>query len=128
MHHEIEGCKMRPRGARRADGECGAAMKYRHTRLWLCASLTLADHMGDVSDDVYYVLKQLEMPPEVLNSEGKDLGKELGKLGITTLYATELTGEVLTPYSLIRFYPTCSSATLSSWTRCAKASQVGHFI
>lgn len=41
--------------------------------------------MGDVSDDVYNVLKRLNMPKEVLDSEWDDLGEELKKLGIETL-------------------------------------------
>lgn len=53
--------------------------------LSLCRSLTLCNHMGDVSDDVYNVLKRLNMPKEVLYSEWDDLGEELKKLGIETL-------------------------------------------
>jgi hypothetical protein len=64
---------------------------YRGLLLALCASLTLADHIGDVSNEVHEVLKRLEMPAEVLDADWEDVGLELGKLGIRTLWGTELT-------------------------------------
>jgi hypothetical protein len=47
--------------------------------LQFIASLTLCDHMGDVCDDI--------------NVDLHDLGRQLGKLGITTLGGIELTDE-----------------------------------
>ena len=63
---------------------------YRQMLLQLCGSLTLCDHMGDVSNDVLEVLTRLGMPESVLNAEWEEVGKELGKLGVTTLYGTKL--------------------------------------
>ena len=60
----------------------------RELLLSLCASLTLCDHMGDVSNYVYPVLKRLKMPSSVLNADWEDLGKELGKLGVKTIWGT----------------------------------------
>ena len=68
-------------------------MSDRELLLSLCGTLTLADHMGDVSNDVLYVLKKLGMPKEVLEAGWENLGEELGKLGVQTLYGTKLTGE-----------------------------------
>jgi len=59
----------------------------------MCGSLTLDEHSGDVSETVSHVLKLLEMPKEVLAADWKDLGNELGKLGITTLHGTSLLRE-----------------------------------
>lgn len=66
---------------------------YKGMLLSLCASLTLADHMGDVSNDVDTVLRRLGMPKCILDAGWEDLGKELGKIGIKTLYGTDLTGD-----------------------------------
>jgi hypothetical protein len=62
----------------------------REMLLSLCGSLTLCDHMGDVSNKVDEVMKRLGMPQEVLDADWDDLGRELGKLGIKTLYGTDL--------------------------------------
>lgn len=62
----------------------------RELLLQFCASLTLAEHTGDVSNDVVYVLQELKMPQSVIDAEWEDLGIELGKLGVTTLYGTQL--------------------------------------
>ena len=64
--------------------------EYRDLLLSLVGSLTLCDHMGDVSNAVDECLKRVGMPQEVLDADWKDLGKELGKLGVKTLYGTEL--------------------------------------
>lgn len=55
------------------------------------ASLTLCDHMGDVSNDVDDVLKKLGI--DIDWDEWSDLRQELYLLGITTLNGTELSGE-----------------------------------
>ncbi len=65
-------------------------MSDRELLLSLCGSLTICDHMGDVSNDVHDVLKRLNMPKSVLDAEWEDLGKELGKFGVKTLYGTDL--------------------------------------
>lgn len=68
-------------------------MEYRNPEhkllLELIASLTLADHMGDVSSDVYTVLKRLDMQ-EAVEAEWEGLIGVLGKMGVTTLYGTSL--------------------------------------
>lgn len=64
-------------------------INYKDLLLTFIASLTLSDHMGDVADDVDYVLKQLGLEMEW---DGLDeLGTKLGEMGITTLYGTSLT-------------------------------------
>jgi hypothetical protein len=60
----------------------------RELLLSFIASLTLADHMGDVADDVNCVLKRLGM--EIEWDEWADLGDEMAKLGVKTLYGTSL--------------------------------------
>lgn len=58
--------------------------------LELIASLTIADHMGDVSNELYEALRQLgEVPPDDLE-ELHELGSWLGSKGITTLYGTSM--------------------------------------
>jgi hypothetical protein len=59
--------------------------------LQFIASLTLCDHMGDVCDDINVVLDALSKPMEW--DDLHDLGRQLGKLGITTLGGIELTDE-----------------------------------
>jgi hypothetical protein len=63
-------------------------------------SLTLADHLGDVADDVVRVLKELgrEDIIERANEYDRDdwwrnLASALGDVGVTTLYATSLVDE-----------------------------------
>jgi hypothetical protein len=62
---------------------------YRTLLLQLCASLTLCDHLGDVLDDVLFVLRALEMEPAEWDDLA-DIGRALGQQGITTLYGTSL--------------------------------------
>ena len=57
--------------------------------LQLIGSLTLCDHMGDVSNDVSEVLKRLGMEAKEWN-EWCELGHLLGDMGITTLYGSEI--------------------------------------
>jgi len=64
--------------------------EYRNLLLSLIGSLTLCDHMGDVSNAVDECLRRVGMPEDVLESDWEDLGKELGKLGVRTLYGTDL--------------------------------------
>lgn len=61
---------------------------YKTILLQFIASLTLADHLGDVGNDIGEVLKQIGL--EIEWDEPSDLGTALGKMGITTLYGTEL--------------------------------------
>lgn len=66
-------------------------MSDRDLLLKFIASLTLCDHMGDVSNDVTEVLKFLGL--EIEWDEWSDLGNALAKMGITTLNGTDLTPE-----------------------------------
>ncbi|KKK84011.1 hypothetical protein LCGC14_2787650 [marine sediment metagenome] len=63
-------------------------MDYRKLLLQFIGSLTLADHLGDVSDDIDTVLKRLDVSVEW--DELGELGDALGKMGVTTLYGTSL--------------------------------------
>lgn len=69
-------------------------MSDRELLLSFIASLTLCDHMGDVSDDISSVLKKMgevELLDAYLNGdEFSGLAKALVKRGITTLYGTKL--------------------------------------
>lgn len=66
-------------------------MTDRDICLKLIASLTLADHMGDVHEDIDQALKLLGTPYDRLEFEKlSDLGTVLGRLGITTLWDTKL--------------------------------------
>ena len=56
--------------------------------LQFIASLTLCEHMGDVSNDIDKVFDMLEINIEW--SDLDELYKELGKMGITTLHGTKL--------------------------------------
>jgi len=64
-------------------------MTDREILLSLCASASLADHLGDIAEDIFYALKLagIEVPDEVgvLDELGPWLGKELGT---RTLYGT----------------------------------------
>lgn len=75
-----------------AAGELKAeAEKTRGLLLSLVASLTLCDHMGDVGDDIFTVLKKLGEPWSVTEWSGLDeLREALAKHGIRTLYGTDL--------------------------------------
>ena len=61
---------------------------YHNLLLSFIASMTLCDHMGDVGSDVTFVLRQLGM--EIEWNEWWELGDELDKMGIKTLYGTSL--------------------------------------
>ena len=67
------------------------ADEYRALVLSLIGSLTLCDHMGDVSNDVQAVLDRLGINIEWY--EWHDLGDALGRMGVTTLYGTSLVDE-----------------------------------
>ena len=60
--------------------------------LQFIGSLTLCDHMGDVSNDVMEVLRRIGMN-EIEWDDMSDLGSAFGELGITTLYDTSLADE-----------------------------------
>lgn len=71
---------------------------YKKILLSLIGSLTLADHLGDVWDDVSEALDQAgfktlrEAADSNYESEsyGAALAPELHKIGVTTLYGTSL--------------------------------------
>lgn len=66
---------------------------YREILLRLIGSLTLADHMGDASEDALQALKMAmpERAEEIDEMEWEDLGSWLGKShGVTTLVDTPL--------------------------------------
>jgi hypothetical protein len=52
------------------------------------ASLSLADHMGDVAGDIDIVLERIGIKIEW--EDWSDLRNELGRMGVTTLYGTTL--------------------------------------
>lgn len=64
----------------------------REILLQLIGSLTLCDHMGDVSNDVETALKRIDLDIEWADLD--ELGTELGKRGVTTLYGTPLASDV----------------------------------
>ena len=68
-----------------------AAIDYRAILLQLIGSLTLCDHMGDVSNDVSTVLERIGLDIEW--DEWDELGKALHEMGVTTLVGTELWNE-----------------------------------
>ena len=65
-------------------------MNYRTLLLQLLASLTLCDHMGDVSNNIATVLKKLDIRLEW--DDFSELGRKLAEKGITTLMGTKLDG------------------------------------
>lgn len=67
-------------------------MTEREILLSLCASLTLADHMGDVSEDVIEALRRAGITVED-RPWPQDVTHALHKLGVKTLYGTELGGD-----------------------------------
>ena len=66
---------------------------YKTLLLQFIASLTLAEHMGDVSEVIDEVLKRVGRIDLLDYKDMSDLRTALGKEGVTTLYGTELTGE-----------------------------------
>lgn len=60
----------------------------RDVLLSLCASLTLADHMGDAGNYVDTALKQIGVEFEW--NDWDELAAELHKMGVKTLYGTSL--------------------------------------
>jgi hypothetical protein len=64
------------------------AEEYHKLLLRFIGSLTLADHMGDVADDVNKVLKELEL--EVEWDDWSELQRWLAVHNVTTLYNTSL--------------------------------------
>ena len=83
---QIRQAEVRPKFARRI--ERIVAERERTLLLQFIGSLTLADHLGDVSNDIDAVLKRLGLDIEW--HELSDLGKRLGEMGVTTLYGTIL--------------------------------------
>ena len=66
-------------------------MDYKELLLQFIASLCLCDHMGDVSNDVDFVLKKLGIDVEW--DDFYELGNWCGEQGITTLYGTSMKEE-----------------------------------
>lgn len=62
--------------------------------LQLIGSITLADHIGDVAEDVWYALKKIGIPPPADIGALNELGDWLGSQGITTLYGSSLGGGI----------------------------------
>lgn len=67
-------------------------MSDRDILLSLCASLTLADHMGDAAGDVIEALRQAGVEVPYGEEWPVDVQKALGKLGVKSLYGTEIGG------------------------------------
>lgn len=66
----------------------------RELLLSFIASLTLADHIGDVGDDAFKVLKKLGIiVPDDDGDWQVDVAKEMSRRGIKTLYGNSLKGE-----------------------------------
>lgn len=68
-------------------------LDVRDLLLRLLASLCLDDHMGDVADGVYRVLKELGLEDkyeEDYDNWQTSVLKTLSELGVTTLYGTEI--------------------------------------
>jgi len=63
-------------------------LNYREILLQFIASITLCDHMGDVSNDVSDVLEKIGLNIEW--DEWHELGRALGKMGVTTLVGSKL--------------------------------------
>lgn len=66
---------------------------YREVLLSLIGSLTLADHMGDAANDIWAALRRIGLEPPDTVSDLTDLGQWLGRMGIRTLYGTELSDD-----------------------------------
>lgn len=61
--------------------------------LSLLGSISLADHLGDVANDVVTVLERLSIETPYADSYGEwwsGLRRDLHNVGVTTLYGTEL--------------------------------------
>lgn len=67
------------------------ADEYKALLLSFIGSLTLCDHMGDVTNDIDDVLKKLGLDIEW--DELHELGVALGKMGVKTQYGTELASD-----------------------------------
>jgi hypothetical protein len=70
-----------------------ATMKKKEILLKLCASLTLADHMGDVARSVIYALELAKI--DLDHGDGNEdwnvvVGEALHKLGVTTLHNSSI--------------------------------------
>jgi len=66
---------------------------YKELLLSLIASMTLADHMGDVCDDVQTVMDKMGIECSVdLSGEGdaQDFKRLLHNMGAKTVYGTEI--------------------------------------
>lgn len=86
------GVPMMPEPKREVSQGGEAMTDYRELLLQLCASLTLCEHMGDVSDDVRTVLNRIGI--EVRGDDWALATREaLQALGVTTLYGTRLVAE-----------------------------------
>ncbi len=58
--------------------------------LQLCASLTLADNLIDVGDDVVFALSSIGIEIEEMDDWQEDVATKLAKMGVKTLYGTNL--------------------------------------
>ena len=68
-------------------------MSDRDLLLSLLGSLTLCDHMGDVADDVFAVMKRLKITDsyeDEYDDWKRSVGRTLHDLGVTTLYGSPL--------------------------------------
>ncbi len=63
-------------------------MNHKKLLLELLASLTLCEHMGDVSNEISTVLTRLNIDLEW--DDFSELGRKLADMGITTLMGTKL--------------------------------------
>lgn len=61
---------------------------YKQLLLQFIGTLTLDENTGDVSDSISTILDRMDMDLEW--DDLSDLGDQLGKMGITTLYGTSL--------------------------------------
>jgi hypothetical protein len=66
--------------------------EYKEILLSFIGYLTLTDHMGDVREDISTVLGMINVEVEEWD-DYIDLRKQLGKIGIKTLYGTSLGDE-----------------------------------
>ena len=63
---------------------------YKKLLLEFIASLCLCDHMGDVANDIEYILKKIGIEFEEENDFFHDLLIFLGKKEIVTIYGTKI--------------------------------------
>ncbi len=73
--------------------EDGEEMSERKLLLQLCASLALADHLGDVGEDVNFALKKLGIAIDGDGDWWDAVGDKLHALGVSTLYGTAVRSE-----------------------------------